>query len=183
MQTISLKSILDNTKTYQYVDNGEPMRGGMKDVYFSPDKTYVVAFYRKKLDFNRKERVRLITTRYREDILIKDGSKDVWKSIYCWPYDVVEKDGLTGIVVPAYDSRFFFKQGYANNDILKGKEKNGKWFASAKFRATNSKTKLDNSELGNWLSYFQVCVNIARGVKHMHRQGLAHSDLSYATMF
>lgn len=57
MQTITLKSILDNTKTYQYVDNGEPMRGGMKDVYFSPDKSYVVAFYRTKLDFNAKERV------------------------------------------------------------------------------------------------------------------------------
>jgi hypothetical protein len=44
MQTITLKSILDNTKTYQYVDNGEPMRGGMKDVYFSPDKSYVLLF-------------------------------------------------------------------------------------------------------------------------------------------
>jgi hypothetical protein len=31
----------------------------MKDVYFSPDRKYVVAFYRKKLDFNQKERVRL----------------------------------------------------------------------------------------------------------------------------
>ena len=182
MQTITLKSILDNTKTYQYIDNGEPMRGGVKDVYFSPDKSYVVAFYRKKLDFDGKERVKLIATKYREDILIKDTSKDIWKNIYCWPYDVVEKDGLTGIIVPAYDKRFFFKQGYASNDILKGKEKNGKWFASAKFRASNSKTKLDNSELGNWLSYFQVCVNIARGVKRLHSAGLAHSDLSYANV-
>ena len=62
MQTITLKSILDNTKTYQYVDNGEPMRGGMKDVYFSPDKSYVVAFFRTKLDFNQKERVVSIAT-------------------------------------------------------------------------------------------------------------------------
>lgn len=177
MQTITLKSILDNTKTYQYVDNGEPMRGGMKDVYFSPDKSYVVAFYRKKLDFNQKERVKQITTNYKESIFSKlDG--EYWKSILCWPNDIVEKDGLTGIIVPAYDKRFFFKQGYANNDILKGKEKDGKWFSSAKFRVTTSKTKLDNSELGNWLSYFQVCVNIARGVKRLHSAGLAHSDLS-----
>jgi serine/threonine protein kinase len=84
--------------------------------------------------------------------------------------------------VPTYEKHFFFKQGYASNDILKGKEKNGKWFASAKFRATNSKTKLDKSELGNWLSYFQVCVNIARGVKRLHSAGLAHSDLSYANV-
>ena len=68
MQTITLKSILDNTKTYQYVDNGEPMRGGMKDVYFSPDKSYVIAFYRKKLDFDGKELVRQLTTNYRKGI-------------------------------------------------------------------------------------------------------------------
>jgi serine/threonine protein kinase len=178
MQTITLKSILDTTKSYQYVDNGEPMQGGLKDVYFSPDKSYVIGFYRKKLDFNQKERLRQITTNYRVGIFSPQGG-EFWKSILCWPYDIVEKDGLTGIIVPAYDKRFFFKQGYANNDILKGKEKNGKWFASAKFRVTNSKTKLDNSELGNWLSYFQVCVNISRGVKRFHSAGLAHSDLSY----
>ncbi len=178
MQTITLKSILDNSKSYQYVDDGEPMRGGMKDVYFSPDKSYVVAFYRTKLDFNAKERVQLITTKYKDDFFNRDGG-EFWKTLYCWPYDIVEKDGLTGIIVPAYDKRFFFKKGYANNDILKGKEKNGKWFASAKFRASTSKTKLDSSELGNWLSYFQVCVNIARGVKRLHSAGLAHSDLSY----
>ena len=56
MQTITLKSILDNSKSYQYVDDGEPMRGGMKEVYFSPDKSYVVAFYRTKLDFNEKKK-------------------------------------------------------------------------------------------------------------------------------
>jgi hypothetical protein len=39
---------------------------------------------------------------------------------------VVEANGLTGIVVPTYDKRFFFKKGYANNDILRGKEKEGK---------------------------------------------------------
>ena len=178
MQTITLKSILDNTKTYQYVDNGEPMRGGMKDVYFSPDKSYVVAFFRTKLDFNQKERVVSIAT-IKKDSIFNVENGHYWKKVYSWPYDVVEKDGLTAIIVPAYDKRFFFKQGYASNDILKGKEKNGKWFASAKFRATNSKTKLDNSELGNWLSYFQVCVNIARGVKRLHSAGLAHSDLSY----
>ncbi|MET3981009.1 serine/threonine protein kinase [Mucilaginibacter sp. UYP25] len=178
MPTITLKSILDISKNYQYVDDGDPMRGGMKDVYFSPDKSYVVAFYRAKLDFNAKERLRLITSKYKDDFFNRDGG-EFWKTLYCWPYDIVEKDGLTGIIVPAYNKRFFFKQGYASNDILRGKEKNGKWFASAKFRAVASKTKLDISELGNWLSYFQVCVNIARGVKRLHSAGLAHSDLSY----
>lgn len=178
MQTQTVKSLIDPNKTYQYVDNGEPMRGGMKDVYFSPDKSYVVAFYRNKLDFNSRERLNLIVTKYKDDFFNREGG-DYWKNVYCWPTDVVEKNGLTGIVVPAYDKRFFFKKGYAGNDLLKGKEKEGKWFASAKFRSVGSKTRLDQSELGNWLSYFQVCVYIARGVKRLHSAGLAHSDLSY----
>ena len=33
--------------------------------------------------------------------------------------------------------------------------------------------------MGTWLSYFQIGVNIARGVKRLHAAGLAHSDLSY----
>jgi serine/threonine protein kinase len=178
MQTITVKSILDPNKTYQYIDNGEPIRGGVKDVYFSPDRKYVVAFYRKKLDFNQKERVKTITTRYLNDFFKRPGG-DFWFNLYCWPNDMVEHNGLTGIIVPCYDSKFFFKKGYANLDILKGKDKNGKWFASPKFRCLNSKTKIDDTELGNWLSYFQVCVNIARGVKRLHSAGLAHSDLSY----
>lgn len=177
MTTKTVTSIINAGKTYQFVDNGEPMRGGMKDVFFSPDKSYVVAFYRSKLDFNQKERIKDITTKYRDQIFKEN--KGIWESFYSWPYDIVEQDGLTGIIVPCYDKRYFFKKGFENNDILRGKEKNGKWFASAKFRCLSSKTKLDNSELGNWLSYFQVCVNIARGLKHLHRQGLAHSDLSY----
>ena len=181
MTTKNVTSVLKSGKSYMYVDTGEPMRGGMKDVYFSPCKTYVVAFYRNKLDFNSKERLKLIATTYRERFLEGENG-DFWKTLYCWPYDVVEQNGLTGIIVPAYDKRFFFKKGYSNNEILKGKEKQGKWFASAKFRAKSSRTRLDDSELGNWLSYFQVCVNISRGVKRLHAAGLAHSDLSYTNV-
>ncbi len=42
--------------------------------------------------------------------------------------------------------------------IYKGKEKEGKWFASAQFRNKQFKLHLDESELGDWLSYFQVCI-------------------------
>jgi serine/threonine protein kinase len=178
MSTKSVNSIITQGKSYQYVDNGEPMRGGVKDVYFSPDKSYVVAFYRTPQDFNSKERLKRIATTYYESFFNRDGG-DYWKTIYCWPIDVIEKDNLTGIIVPSYSSNFFFKKGFLNNDVLNGKEKNGKWFASAKFRVKDSKTKLDPCELGDWLSYFQICVNIARGVKRLHAAGLAHSDLSY----
>lgn len=180
MSTKTVQSIIHQGKTYQYVDNGEPMRGGMKDVYFSPDRSYVVAFYRDPQDFNSKERLKKIVTQYYESFFVKEPvSGAFYKELYSWPTDVVELDKKVGIVVPTYNKNFFFKKGYAGNDLLKGKEKEGKWFASAKFRSGQSRTKLDPSELGNWLSYFQVCVNIARGVKRLHAAGLAHSDLSY----
>lgn len=180
MSTKTVQSIINQGKTYQYVDNGEPMRGGMKDVYFSPDRSYVVAFYRDPQDFNSKERLKKIVTQYYESFFVKEPvSGAFYKELYSWPTDVVELDKKVGIVVPTYNKNFFFKKGYAGNDLLKGKEKEGKWFASAKFRSGQSRTKLDPSELGNWLSYFQVCVNIARGVKRLHAAGLAHSDLSY----
>lgn len=178
MNTKTVSSIINAGKTYQYVDNGEPMKGGMKDVFFSPDKSYVVAFYRNPQDYNSKERLKKIATQYFDSFFKKEGG-NYYKGLYAWPTDVVEADKRVGIIVPCYNQNFFFKKGYANNDLLKGKEKEGKWFASAKFRVIQSKSKLDISELGDWLSYFQVCVNIARGVKRLHAAGLAHSDLSY----
>jgi hypothetical protein len=54
-KTITVKTA--EGKTYQFVDDGSPMQGGMKDVYFAPDKSYVVAFFRDKQDFNSKERL------------------------------------------------------------------------------------------------------------------------------
>jgi serine/threonine protein kinase len=174
----TVTSVTDPEKSYQYVDNGEPMRGGMKDVYFGPDKSYVVAFYRDKLDYNSKERLRKIVTQYYDSFFNREGGAYL-KELYCWPTDIVESDGKTGLIVPAYNRNFFFAKGYATSDGIKGKEKQGLWFASAKFRNSNFSLRLDKSELGNWLNYFQICVKIARGVKRLHSAGLAHSDLSY----
>lgn len=178
MSTKTVNSVINEGKTYQYVDNGEPMRGGMKDVYFSPDKSYVVAFYREVQDFSSKERLRKIVTNYYNSFFNREGG-DYYKDLYCWPTDMVEADKKVGLIVPCYHANFFFKKGYASNDLIKGKEKEGKWFASPKFRNKQFTLRLDEAELGNWLSYFQICVNISRGVKRLHAAGLAHSDLSY----
>ena len=179
MKTITVKSINNSSKTYQYVDNGEPMRGGVKDVFFSPDKKYVVAIFRDKLDFNQKERLQKITNHYLPLIQNRDAGDYYLNEVYRWPTDVIEHNGLTGVIVPIYNSKFFFKKGYETSDLIQGKEKNGKWFAGAKFRNPQFPLKVAKSELGDWLSYFQVCVNLTRGVKKMHAMGLAHSDLSY----
>ncbi|WP_136666518.1 helix-hairpin-helix domain-containing protein [Flavobacterium sp. H122] len=179
MRTITVKSVHDVSKTYQYVDNGEPMKGGVKDVYFSPDRQYVVAFFRDKLDANQKERLQKITNLYLPQIQNREASDYYLNEIYRWPTDVVEHNGLTGIIVPVYNQNFFFAKGNAVGDAIKGKEKNGLWFSSAKFRNPNFPLRIAKEELGNWLSYFQICINLTRGVKKMHAMGLAHSDLSH----
>ena len=176
-KTITVSSAITG-KSYQYVDTGEPMRGGMKDVYFSPDKTYVVAFYRDVQDFNSKERLKKIVTEYYAAFFNREGGA-YYKDLYCWPTDMIEAERKVALIVPTYNQHFFFKKGYSSSDLIKGKEKEGKWFASPKFRNKQFALRLDESELGNWLSYFQICVNIARGVKRLHAAGLAHSDLSY----
>lgn len=54
MNIVKVKSIIDSTKTYQFTDDGNPKRGGVKDVYFDPNRKYVIAFFRDPLDFNQK---------------------------------------------------------------------------------------------------------------------------------
>jgi serine/threonine protein kinase len=150
--------------------------GSMKDVYFAPDRSYVVGFFRSKQDYVAKERLQLITGRYRDGIFNGAGS-EFWKSVYCWPKHVVEHQGKLGVVTPTYNKHFFFDTGSVNQDQfkIKGKEKEGKWFASALHQGQT----LDPKERGNWLAYIRISLNIARAVRRMHAAGLAHSDLSY----
>jgi len=150
--------------------------GGMKDVYFSPDKSYVIAFFRDKQDFNAKDRLQNIIGKYRENIFNQVGG-DYWKELFCWPTKIVEYKGRIGVTSPTYQPHFFFKKGSINQDFLgiKGKEKEGKWFASAK----NLNKFLAEDEKGDWFKYFQITIRISRAVKRLHAAGLAHSDLSY----
>lgn len=172
--------------TVQYVDNGSPMQGGLKDVYFSPDKCYVVAFFRQKFKpaeyTAQKDRLTTIASTYRERIFNQVGG-EYWKDLYCWPTKVVEHNGLIGVVAPVYQQHFFFKTGYNPNAAaiasIAGKEKEGKWFAGAQFRNTTFKLHLDKKELGDWFKYLLICIRISRAVRRMHAAGLAHSDLSY----
>jgi serine/threonine protein kinase len=150
--------------------------GAMKDVYFSPCGTYVVAFFRDKQDYNARERLENIVGTYRERIFDQPGG-DYWRGLFCWPTKIVEHEGKVGVVAPTYRKNFFFEFGSSKNDFLKikGKEKEGKWFASANHQSRH----LDERERGNWRSYLATCIKISRTVKRMHAAGLAHSDLSY----
>ncbi len=141
----------------------------MKDVYFSPDKNYVAAFFRKPLDCNARDRLENITGIYREKIF-NNAYGPYWEKLFCWPVSIVEWGGKTGIVCPAYEKDFFFKTGR-----FKGREKEGKWFASARLR----NRFLEAEQKGDWLKHLQMCLNCARAVRRLHAAGLAHSDLSY----
>lgn len=148
-----------------YLD--EPIgEGGMKRVYFTADKKSVVAFYKEAQDYTAEERLNKIVTTFSP--LNDQSCGPYWSSLYCWPSKVI-KDGKLGVLAPRYPEHFFFEAG-----PMKGKEKEGKWFASAKLRKM-----IDPSEKGTWLSYFKISVLLSRAVARMHRSGLAHSDLSY----
>ena len=143
--------------------------GGMKDAYWCPGKKEVVLFFRDKVDARTKDRLNNIVGLYRDRIFNQPGGQ-YWSKLFCWPTKMVEWNGKTGIVVPAYDGTFFFADGN-----FKGKEKNGKWLASPKLR----NKFLRPQDKGTWLNHFHMLIKIARAVKRLHAAGLAHSDLSY----
>ena len=159
--------------------------GAMKDVYFSPDRSYVVCFLSKEKNKfyeskaaleQQKDRLKEIVGNKWNGIFNGVGG-DYWKNIFCWPDGLVEYNDLLGITAPTYKKYYFFSYGSKNNDFLKikGKEKEGKWFASA----NNQNRFLDEREKGSWLNYLKIGILISRAVRRMHAAGLAHSDLSY----
>jgi serine/threonine protein kinase len=170
---MSAKSVVTLTATdqssVQYV-NESPKQGGVKDVYFSPDRSYVVAFYRKEVDAVGHERLERLVDSYRKNIFQREGG-EYFKDLYRWPERLVRDGKRTGIVVPIYDSKFFFPSG----THLEGAEKEGYWFTSAK----NFNRNIPQGERGDLLGYLKVCIKISRAVKRLHAAGLAHSDLSY----
>ena len=144
-------------------------QGGVKDVYFSTDKTYVVAFYRKNLSPAEKDRLSNIVGTYHKRIF-ESPEGNYWKEYLIMPTKMVKWNEKTGVVLPFYPKRFFFSGG-----PFDGKEKEGKWFASAKLR----NRFLPADQKGTWLSNVHMCLKIARAVRRLHAAGLAHSDLSY----
>ena len=147
-----------------------PKQGGQKDVYFSPDRSYVVCFYRDPLDSTDESRIGKIVDLYRKNIFDQPGG-NFWKDYFCWPEKIVEYDGMKGITAPAYQSHFFFGKSTSRA----GAEKEGKWFAAPKV----FNRFVPDEEKGTLLGYLQICLKLARAAGRLHAAGLAHSDLSY----
>lgn len=167
-----------NGKNVSYDSERPAGNGARKLVYFSPDSSYVVAFYKKTLEPEDRQRIETIINQYTPEIFLAEGG-EYWREILCWMQDSFEYRGKNGIVLPRYPRRFIFEFGSINNDSqnrIRGKEKGAKWFTSP----YNRFKSLDSRERGdNWLKYIQSCLCIARGVQRLHASGLAHGDLSY----
>ena len=152
----------------EYV-NDAPKQGAIKDVYFSPDRSYVVAFFRKKLGEAGLRRIENLVGQYYDAIFNRVGG-DYWRTTFCWPEKIVEHEGRHGVVMPTYEQNFYFQTGN-----IAGEEKEGKWWASAK----NFNRFVPPEERGTLGGFLHACLELCRAVRRMHAAGLAHSDLSY----
>ncbi len=159
---------LRDGRTVSFVEVPDPPQGGMKRVYFSPDKSYVVAFFHDDdaaKDTNRLARLEAVLTRFNPTTDPEVGK--YWQTLFCWPSGIVAKPTL-GVVAPAYPANFFFATG-----PFKGKEKKSNWFTVPKLRK-----HLPDAERGTLQTCVQIGIRLARAVRRLHQAGLAHSDLS-----
>jgi serine/threonine protein kinase len=153
--------------------------GAMKQVYFTADRKSVLCFYKDPKAGSEPERLYRLAAilgpnnptipRSAGGAAKNEADAKYFSNLFCWPTAIVTKPRF-GIMTPVYPSTFFFTGG---PDFIRGKEKNGKWFSSPKLRKL-----LPATELGDFRSYFSLCVQMGRAVARLHNAGLAHSDLS-----
>lgn len=143
--------------------------GTKKNVFFSPDKSFVVGVYKEKPDANSMSRLNDLVTKYKDGIFSNSGG-DYWNKVFCWPTDIVETpSGKIGVVMPFFPSNFLFEKGNQ-----KGTDKKGSWFTKPTARKF-----LANEELGSWKKYIESSLHLVRAIRRLHMAGLSHSDLSY----
>lgn len=152
------------------------MEGGMKHVYFTPDRSAVVAFFLdSNQDYQRSERLSKVVNQFNPT---RDGQANAgyWRDLFCWPTHLLDHPNFgIGIMLPAYQACYFFKEGN-----LKGKEKDGGWFNCVD-RTTGRVmrySRVHDSERGNLQTFIAALSKVARAVERMHNAGLAHADLS-----
>lgn len=160
-------AVLSDGRRIEYIPTqiGE---GGMKRVYFTPDKSSVVCFFKDEdaaRDPHRMQRLEAILGSYNPTTHATTG--DYFRNLFCWPTGIIVQPKL-GVLAPTYASNFFFDSGR-----FKGKEKEGMWFCKPKLRGM-----LGQDQLGDWVNYLQMCLLMAQAIRRMHAAGLAHSDLS-----
>lgn len=172
-------------RSYTFDHSKVPFSGRMKDVWFCADGANVIAFFRKPLASLDSSRLAKIIDVYRTSMFKSQGGgvSPYYEKLFSLPFAYgkhqLPREAVVRhfIVLPKYSGRFMFAKGSKPGAAIKiqGKEKKGRWFASAKLR----RRYLHPDELGTWESHLRCCLEMCRAVDKMHRSGVAHSDLSY----
>lgn len=166
----------DGQKLYRYNASECPKSGTAKDVYLSPDDTYVVAFYKERPNAVELDRLVNLVGPVREQVIARQSDRNRLNGLSCWPADVVTRsNGRIGLIVPAFPKNFFFKTTGSDAKIsLCGKEKWGSWFANPAQRFG----LVAPSERGDFRGMLSCCRLIALAVDAIHEAGLAHGNIS-----
>lgn len=168
-------------KKYSFDYSKMPFSGRMKDVWLCTDGANVIAFFKKPLESRDFSRLVKIIDVYRASMF--RGNADYYGKLFSLPF-AYGKTTLPRspfpqhyVILPKYPACFMFSRGQKPGSVVKiqGKEKKGRWFASAKLR----RRYLHPDELGSWETSVRCCLEMCRAVDKMHRAGVAHSDLSY----
>jgi len=162
-------TLADGRQVEYVVDPDKTMEGGMKQVYFTPDKSSVLCFFKDQSDRERRARLDAVIGKYNPTI---QTNGEYWKRYYCWPTAIIQSPGL-GVMCPTYPRNFFFNDG-----PWKGKEKEGSWFSGKTGGGKPFRDLMPPAERGTWINYLSLCIKMARAVSRLHLAGLAHSDLS-----
>ena len=166
--------------SYPFVWKRRPPSGAIKKVYFAPDKSYVIAVYKKAgKDSLLRQRLENIVCKYKNELFETPiATANVFrKKLFCWPFDYVScrLDGREhlGIVMPFYPDGFRFANG-------QGKEFG--YFQDCidryhpLFLSRQDENAVALSE--DWRVNFKMALQLSRAVRILHTAGLAHSDLS-----
>ena len=167
--------IANNGIKYQFVDKIIGT-SSIVDVYFSSDERYVLSLYhnqvsRQEWEDKQIEQVKILIDEYAK-LISKYAKGEYWRDLFNYPLAHVEWNGRFGVILPTFNKQFFFERGR-----FQGKEKETKWFVSAKLR----NKFLEADQIGTWNNYFLICLKIAQMAKLLHQVGLVFSDLSYNT--
>ncbi|MDR0609679.1 MAG: hypothetical protein LBG58_06180 [Planctomycetaceae bacterium] len=171
MQLVKTTTTDGTLVEFQYDAANPTASGTFKDVYFAPDESYVVAFFKTTPDETELKRIEKVIGDYRNEIYLGPGG-DYLRELYCWPEKIVKYDGKIGLVTPAFRQEFLFDPGPGET---KRREKVVTWFGEA----YNFNNRLQPYERGELLGYLQVCMKLARAVRRLYTAGMAHSDISH----
>lgn len=168
------KAILTDGREVEYmVDPDKVMEGGMKQFYFTPDKSSVACFFKDQSDPTKRALLEAVVSKFNPTI---GRNGEYWKTLFCWPTAIIQSPRL-GFTCPTYPSNFFFKEG-----PWKGKDKELTWFLGKTGGGKPLRDLLPESERGPWINYIRASLLLARAVRRLHSLGLAYSDLSPRTI-